>query len=70
MSPFTQECFIPKQDGYFMYKVNSNNTSGISVIAPNAVNSPILDIEDEADTYRSTTVGFMENKVNKITLII
>ena len=70
MSPFTQECFIPKQDGYFMYKVNSNNTSGSSVIAPNAVNSPILDIEDEADTYRSTTVEFMENKVNKITLRI
>ena len=70
MSPFTQECFIPKQDGYFMYKVNSNNTSGSSVTAPNAVNSPILDIEDEADTYRSTTVEFMENKVNKITLRI
>jgi len=70
MSPFTQECFIPKQDGYFMYKVNSNNTSGSSVIAPNAVNSTILDIENEADTYRSTTVEFMENKVNKITIRI
>ena len=22
ISPFTQECFIPKQDGYFMYKRN------------------------------------------------
>ena len=71
MSPFTQECFIPKQDGYFMYKVNSDNTTSTSdVNAPNAVNSPILDIEDEADTYRSTTVEFMENKVNKITLRI
>jgi hypothetical protein len=71
MSPFTQECFIPKQDGYFMYKVNSDNTTSTSnVNAPTAVNSPILDIEDEADTYRSTTVEFMENKVNKITLRI
>ena len=67
MSPFTQECFIPKQDGYFMYKVNQ----------PNAVNgnfpitgSPPLDIQDEEDTYRSTVVEFMENKVNKILLRI
>jgi len=70
MSPFTQDCFIPKQDGYFMYKVNSNNTSGSSTIAPSAVNSPILDIQDEEDTYRTTTVEFMENKVNKILLRI
>ena len=70
MSPFTQDCFIPKQDGYFMYKVNSNNTSGSSTTAPNAVNSPILEIQDEEDTYRTTTVEFMENKVNKILLRI
>jgi hypothetical protein len=71
MSPFTQECFIPKQDGYFMYKVNSDNTtSNSSTTAPTATNAPILDITDEEDTYRSTVVEFMENKVNKIILRI
>ena len=67
MSPFTQECFIPKQDGYFRYKVNEESaTAGVG--AKN--NSPILDVQDEEDTYRSTVVEFMENKVNKITLRI
>jgi hypothetical protein len=67
MSPFTQECFIPKQDGYFRYKVNQESaTAGVG--AKN--NSPILDIQDEEDTYRSTVVEFMENKVNKIILRI
>ena len=70
MSPFTQPCFIPKQDGYFMHKVNSNNTTGTSTTPPNAINSPILDVTDEEDTYRSTVVEFMENKVNKIILRI
>jgi len=54
-SPFTQPAFIPKQDGYFMY---------------NKKTSPPLDIEDEEDTYRSTIVQFMENKVNKVLLNI
>ena len=66
MSPFTQECFIPKQDGYFMYKVNQANTSGVFPVP----GSPPLDIQDEEDTYRSTVVEFMENKVNKIILRI
>jgi len=64
MSPFTQECFIPKQDGYFMTKQNPL-PSGTEIPA-----SPPLDIQDEEDTYRSTVVEFMENKVNKIILII
>jgi len=45
MAPFTQEAFIPKQDGYFL--------SG-----------------DEDNTYRSTIVRFMENKVNSVGLVI
>ena len=57
MAPFTQECFIPKKDGYFMYKVTGSRTT-----------PPPLDIEDEEDTYRSTIVEFMENKVDKIIL--
>jgi len=64
MSPFTQECFVPKQDGYFMTKQNPL-PSGTEIAA-----SPPLDIQDEEDTYRSTVVEFMENKVNKIVLRI
>ena len=59
MAPFTQECFIPKQDGYFMYKVTGSRTD-----------PPPLDIENEEDTYRSTIVEFMENKVDKVILRI
>ena len=66
MSPFTQECFIPKQDGYFMHKVNQPNAAGVFSVP----DSPPLDIQDEEDTYRSTVVEFMENKVNKIILRI
>tara|TARA_R110002074_G_scaffold398561_1_gene590569 strand:- start:127 stop:3819 length:3693 start_codon:yes stop_codon:yes gene_type:complete len=45
IAPFTQACFIPKQDGYFME-------------------------DDDARTFKSTEVDFMENKVNDITLLI
>ena len=45
IAPFTQPCFIPKQDGYFLEG-------------------------DEEQTFASTIVGFMENKVNKIDLQI
>ena len=64
-SPFTQDCFIPKQDGYFMYDVENVDGSAPGPSAP----IPI-DITDEEDTYRSTTVEFMENKVDKIILRI
>jgi len=45
IAPFTQPCFIPKQDGYFIEG-------------------------DERQTFTSTVVEFMENKVNKIDLQI
>ena len=45
IAPFTQSCFIPKQDGYFLQG-------------------------DEKQTFASTVVSFMENKVNKIALQI
>jgi hypothetical protein len=45
IAPFTQPCFIPRQDGYFLEG-------------------------DENQTYASTIVDFMENKVNKIDLQI
>jgi len=45
IAPFTQPCFIPKQDGYFLEG-------------------------DEQQTFGSTIVEFMQNKVNKIDLQI
>ena len=45
IAPFTQICFIPKQDGYFLQG-------------------------DEKQTFGSTIVKFMENKINKIDLQI
>tara|TARA_R110000764_G_scaffold165323_1_gene252262 strand:- start:2028 stop:7388 length:5361 start_codon:yes stop_codon:yes gene_type:complete len=53
-SPFTQSAFIPKQDGYFRYV----NKEGLKKI------------DDQSETYRSTIVSFMENKVNEIKLAI
>ncbi len=56
-SPFTQIAFIPKQDGYFMF-VDPNNATNNGSQAKN----------DQDETYRSTIVYFMENKVNSIDL--
>lgn len=53
-APFTQVAFIPKQDGYFMYVDQAG----------------VQDIDDESETYRSTVVYFVENKVNSIDLRI
>ena len=55
-APFTQPAFIPEQDGYFMYQKDTGSTT--------------TNVEDEEDTYRSTIVNFMENKVTKIGLRI
>ena len=53
-APFTQECFIPKQDGYFLLNSGAANNNE----------------NDMSAAYRSTIVDFMENKVNKLTLLI
>ena len=55
-APFTQECFIPKQDGYFLFQSQKAGISGSD--------------NDMSNSYRSTVVDFMENKVNEITLSI
>ena len=70
ISPFTQECFIPKQDGYFMYKRNPIPSFTPPNFGTLVATSPPLEIQDEEDTFRTTTVDFMENKVNKILLRI
>jgi hypothetical protein len=54
-APFTQEAFIPQQDGYFLFQGKSTSD---------------LDNNDQSAAFRSTIVDFMENKVNQITLII
>ena len=69
-SPFTQECFIPQQDGYFIYRVIKNRDND-PLINPTTTNDAVpQDKTDEEDTYRSTVVEFMENKVNRIVLRI
>ena len=55
-APFTQPAFIPEQDGYFRYGKDWTSTT--------------FNVTDEEDTYRSTIVDFMENKVTKILLNI
>ncbi len=59
-APFTQIAFIPKQDGYFMF-VDGESTSGTE-------GSQVKNDQDE--TYRSSVVYFVENKVNSISLKI
>ncbi len=61
IAPFTQACFIPKQDGYFLDASFSDNEASTDVDK---------NISDFARAYQSTEVGFMENKVNKILLNI
>jgi len=55
-APFTQIAFIPKQDGYFLYIKNPS-------IGRNEFN-------DQDSAYRSTVVGFVENKVDLVKLRI
>ncbi len=61
IAPFTQVCFIPKQDGYFL------TTSAESFPAPTndkAINT------DQDQAVNSSIVSFVENKVNSIGLNI
>jgi hypothetical protein len=61
IAPFTQACFIPKQDGYFLDASFSDDEASTDVDK---------NISDFARAYQSTEVSFMENKVNKILLNI
>jgi len=55
IAPFTQPCFIPKQDGYFLKPVAIG--TDLDVV-----------ISDQQKAFQSTEVAFMENKVNQIML--
>ena len=76
MAPFTQACFVPKQDGYFVGGDVENieppdNTSPAIVPAPE-INWPVSStlIGDEGSAYASSIVEFFENKVQDIGLYI
>ena len=55
ISPFTQECFVPEQDGYFVKTWNSTEE--------------LYEKDDEKKAYVSTEVNFMQNKINEIDII-
>ena len=59
IAPFTQPAFIPKQDGYFLDKLD----------VPTNVNDEV-NISDENRAIKSTIVSFFENKVNSMELVI
>jgi hypothetical protein len=61
ISPFTQACFMPKQNGYFLSKTKSVDTNG----APADV-----DVYDSELAYESTELDFFENAINSISLKI
>lgn len=58
ISPFTQACFIPQQDGYFLSKKQE---------LPDGNEQTILDTEK---AYEDTDVEFFQNKVTDIELLI
>jgi len=61
ISPFTQACFIPKQNGYFLSQTRSR-TSGSTTIDETIYDSQLA--------YESTDLGFFENAVNSVDLKI
>ena len=55
LAPFSQACFVPKQDGFFIkYKDAAGDVTK----------------SDSVRTYKSTEVPFMKNKINRIFLQI
>tara|TARA_R100000951_G_scaffold42141_1_gene35506 strand:+ start:2227 stop:8208 length:5982 start_codon:yes stop_codon:yes gene_type:complete len=60
MAPFTQTCFIPKQDGYFILNLPKTY---------NGVGDGINSVQED-NAYKSTIVDFMENKVDSINIYI
>jgi hypothetical protein len=65
MAPFTQACFVPKQDGYFIGNKVKNSSPPLWA----GWGSKTL-IGDEGDAYSSSIVSFFENKVQDIGLYI
>ena len=59
IAPFTQVCFIPEQDGYFMTDTETT-----------AEDNSVTYEGDMEQAYSSTVVNFMRNKVDEISLQI
>ncbi len=59
IAPFTQVCFIPEQDGYFMTDTEMT-----------AEDNSVTYEGDMEQAYSSTVVNFMRNKVDEISLQI
>ena len=57
-APFTQIAFVPQQDGYFIGDSAQDSTG----------DNKIRLVGQESETYDSTVVRFMENKINDINL--
>ena len=72
MAPFTQECFVPKQDGYFIGGDVENLTPPMktsdNVGGAGEIVWPVSDtlIGDEGKAYSSSIVEFFENKIQNI----
>jgi hypothetical protein len=60
MAPFTQVAFIPKQDGYF----------GLNLPQKYTGEGDGIDSTQEDETYKSTIVNWMENKVDSVNVFI
>jgi len=67
IAPFTQIAFVPIQDGYFIGdKASPNGLSNPSAVDYDPNPAP----GQESETYRSSIVSFMENKVTDVELMI
>ena len=78
MAPFTQACFVPKQDGYFIGKdvesIDPPMNTTPATVAPAVPSIPwevsSTLIGDEGKAYSSSIVEFFENKIQDIGLYI
>jgi hypothetical protein len=59
IAPFSQIAFIPQDDGYFIRRSDGNYGASVEI-----------EKDTLSDTFRSTEVRFMQNKVTQITLKI
>jgi len=61
ISPFTQACFIPKQNGYFLSE-DRQITTNLSTTSEN--------VTDTQTAFESTEIDFFENSVTDVELLI
>ena len=59
IAPFTQTCFVPRNNGYFLSQDYNSSTGNI-----------VVNDSDETYAYTSTINRLMENQINNIELLI